>query len=141
MAEGPEFASTGSSLDPAQFAGMSQWQMLSMTNDGLVTDKRVGGLAGNTLVADLATSLPAPTDHGRTYTFQLRGGIRYSDGALVRPIDFRHELERVFRSGNTYAETFYTSLVGARACLRAPGGAAWRAASLPMIVRGRSRFI
>jgi ABC-type transport system substrate-binding protein/DNA-binding SARP family transcriptional activator/DNA-binding beta-propeller fold protein YncE len=121
MAEGPEFASTGSSLDPAQFAGMSQWQMLSMTNDGLVTYKRVGGLAGNTLVADLATSLPAPTDHGRTYTFQLRGGIRYSDGALVRPIDFRDELERIFRLGNTYAETFYTGLVGARACLRAPG--------------------
>ncbi|HZO78879.1 MAG TPA: BTAD domain-containing putative transcriptional regulator [Solirubrobacteraceae bacterium] len=120
MAEGPQFASTGTSLYPAQFAGMSQWQMLSMTNDGLVTYKRVGGLAGNTLVPDLASSLPAPTDHGRTYTFRLRSGIRYSNGALVRPIDFKRELERIFRLGNTYAETFYTGLVGGRACVRAP---------------------
>lgn len=119
IAEGPQFTSTGNSLDPAQFAGMSQWQMLSMTNDGLVTYKRVGGLQGSTLVPDLATSLPAPTDNGRTYTFQLRSGLRYSNGALVRPTDIRHELERVYELGNTYGESFYTGLVGAQACARA----------------------
>ena len=120
MAEGPQFVSTGHSLDPAQFAGMSQWQMLSMTNDGLVTYKRVGGLAGSTLVPDLATSLPVPTDDGRTYTFQLRRGIRYSNGAPVRASDFRHELERVFRLDDNYGGSFYTDLVGGSACARAP---------------------
>jgi ABC-type transport system substrate-binding protein/DNA-binding SARP family transcriptional activator/streptogramin lyase len=118
MAEGPEFASTGGSLDPANFAGVSQWQMLSMTNDGLVTYKRVGGLAGSTLVPDLATSLPAPTDNGRTYTFQLRRGVKYSSGAPVRSIDFRHQFERIFKLGNSYGAGFYTGVVGARACLR-----------------------
>jgi hypothetical protein len=63
------------SVDPAVFIGVGQWQMLSLTNDGLVTYRRVGGLAGNTLVPDLATALPIPTDGGRTYTFHLRSGI------------------------------------------------------------------
>ncbi len=120
MAEGPAFASTGGSLDPANFAGMSQWQMLSMTNDGLVTYKRVGGLAGSTLVPDLAASLPAPTDDGRSYTFQLRSGLHYSNGEPVRPIDFRHQFERIFKLHNSYGEGFYTGLVGAQACLRIP---------------------
>ncbi len=120
IAEGPQYTSVGSSLDPAQFAGLSQWQMLSMTNDGLLTYRRVGGLAGSTLVPDLATSLPVPTDNGRTYTFQLRRGIRYSNGALVRPEDFREEIERIFKLGNGYGESFYTGLVGAQACMEAP---------------------
>jgi peptide/nickel transport system substrate-binding protein len=117
VAAGPLYASVGSSVDPAQWAGLSQWQMLSMTNDGLVTYRRVGGLAGSSLVPDLATSLPAPTNGGLTYTFQLRHGIRYSTGALVKPVDFRHELERVFALGNGYPQSFYTGIVGARHCL------------------------
>ena len=48
-------------------------------------------------VPDLATSLPTPTDGGRTYTFQLRRGIRYSNGDPVRASDLRRALERVFR--------------------------------------------
>ncbi len=117
VAPGPSYTSVGSSVDPAQWAGLSQWQMLSMTNDGLVGYRRVGGLAGSTLVPDLATSLPIPTDGGRTYTFQLRSGIRYSNGQLVRPEDFRHELERVFALGNGYPQMFYTGIVGTQHCL------------------------
>ena len=120
IAERALYSSIGSSLDPAQFAGISQWQALSMTNDGLVTYRRTGGLAGSTLVPDLATTLPAPTDGGTTYTFQLRRGIRYSTGALVRPEDFRRELERVFALGNGYPQGFYTGIVGAQACMNAP---------------------
>ena len=40
------------------------------------------------LVPDLATSVPEPTDGGRTYMFNLRRGIRYSTGAEVRASDF-----------------------------------------------------
>jgi ABC-type transport system substrate-binding protein/DNA-binding SARP family transcriptional activator/streptogramin lyase len=114
------FESVGKSLDPAEFAGFSQWQMLSLTNDGLVAYRRVGGLAGSTLVPDLATALPSPSDGGRTYTFQLRSGIRYSNGTLVRPEDIRHEFQRIYRLNDGYAEGFYTSIVGARACMRQP---------------------
>jgi ABC-type transport system substrate-binding protein len=120
VVEGQVYETFGKSLDPAQWAGIPQWQMLSMTNDGLVTYRRVGGLGGASLVPDLATRLPAPTDGGRTYTFQMRTGIRYSNGALVRPRDIRHELERIFRLGNGYAESFYTGIIGGEACLHAP---------------------
>jgi peptide/nickel transport system substrate-binding protein len=120
IAERALYSSVGSSVDPAQFAGIGQWQMLSMTNDGLVTYRRAGGLAGSGLVADLATSLPTPTDGGVTYTFQLRRGIRYSTGALVKPEDFRHEIERVFALGDPYPLAFYGGIVGAQACLSAP---------------------
>src|SRR5215831_12442339 len=69
----------GGPTDPAVAYYLWAWQMLSMTNDGLVGYRRVAGLAGDQLVPDLATTLPVPTDGGKTYVFQLRPGIRYSN--------------------------------------------------------------
>ena len=37
-----------------------------MTNDGLVAFQRVGGPQGAAIVPDLATSIPQPSDGGRT---------------------------------------------------------------------------
>jgi peptide/nickel transport system substrate-binding protein len=62
--------------------------------DGLVAYRRVGGSAGAELVPDLAAHLPTPMDDGRTYSVQLRGGIRYSDGTPVRASDFRAGVDR-----------------------------------------------
>jgi hypothetical protein len=83
--------------DPAAAYTIPMWQMLSVTNDGLVGYRRTGGPAGDTLVPDLATALPVPVSRGTTYTFHLRSGLRYSNGTPVRPEDFRHAIERVFR--------------------------------------------
>jgi peptide/nickel transport system substrate-binding protein len=104
------------SPDQTQFAGIPQWQLLSLTNDGLVTYRRAGGLAGAELVPDLATAIPQPTDGGRTYTFRLRDGIRYSTGALVRPEDIRRGIERTMRSKNPYLTSQYAGIVGAKRC-------------------------
>ena len=71
--------------------------VLSLAYDGLVAYRRIPGAGGSTLVADLAASVPQPTDGGRTYTFQLRRGLRFSDGTPVRPEDFRASIERVVR--------------------------------------------
>lgn len=121
MAVGPPYQSQGTSLDPAGFAGLPEWWMLGLTNDGLVTYRRVGGQAGTTLVPDLATALPAPSDGGRTYTFQLRSGIRYSTGAPVRPEDIQQEIERILTtSNNGYPQLFYGGIVGAGECIQAP---------------------
>ena len=51
-------------------------------------------IEGATLVPNLATELPTPTDGGRTYTFQLRPDIRYSTGKHVTASDVRSSLER-----------------------------------------------
>jgi ABC-type transport system substrate-binding protein/DNA-binding SARP family transcriptional activator/streptogramin lyase len=106
------------SPDPADFTGLAQWQLLSLTNDGLVTYRRAGGLAGAELVPDLATAIPEPTDGGRTYTFRLRDGIRYSNGKILRPEDIRRGIGRAMRSGNLFLEGQYAGIVGASRCQR-----------------------
>src|SRR5262249_61875253 len=54
----PPFAPLGDSADPASFRGDPvQWQMLSLTKDGLVAYRRIGGLAGDWGVLVLACSV------------------------------------------------------------------------------------
>ena len=108
------------SADPKAFSGAAQWQLLSLTNDGLVTYRRVGGLAGAELVPDLAIAIPQPSDGGRTYTFQLRSGIRYSNGNLVRADDVRRGIQRVLTPDNGFLASQYTGIVGAQACFEKP---------------------
>lgn len=118
IALAPEFVP--GSADPVSFGGSRQWQLLSLTNDGLVTYRRAGGLTGAELVPDLATTIPQPTDGGRTYTFQLRDGIRYSNGGVVQPEDIRRGIRRVLASDNSYLYLPYTGIVGAQRCVDKP---------------------
>ena len=117
---------------------------LYMTNDGLTAFKRVGGSDGAQLVPDLATSVPTPTDGGLTYTFQLRRGIRYSNGAPVRPEDFRRAIERTLALGPDRRPAggwaYYESIVGGAACVRRPSVATSRAGSSPTTRPARSPF-
>jgi ABC-type transport system substrate-binding protein/class 3 adenylate cyclase len=108
------------SIDPALAYNPATWDILALTSDGLVGFSRAGGLEGISPVADLALSLPPPTDGGRTYTFQLRQGLTYSTGEPVRPQDFRRAIERVF-SLESPGSDYYRTIVGADACQRKPG--------------------
>lgn len=101
-------------LDPAGY-DPTNWPVLSLAYDGLVAYRRIPGAGGSTLVADLASSLPQASDDGRTYTFQLRRGLRFSDGTPVRPEDFRASIERVLRLAGQVAP-FYAGVVGAKEC-------------------------
>jgi YVTN family beta-propeller protein len=102
------------SLDPADPLGFYVFPILNYTNDPLVTFNRTGGAAGALLVPDLATAIPTPTDGGRTYTFQLRRGIRYSSGVPLRPSDVPATFERMVKehSGGGY----YDEIVGMKDC-------------------------
>jgi len=102
-------------IDPGFAYTAGQWRILIMTNDGLVGYRRVGGLAGASLVPDLATFIPSPTNGGLTYTFQLRRGIRYSTGQPVVASDFRYALERAFKIARGPLE-YFTTLVGGAQC-------------------------
>ena len=100
--------------DPAQNYTVEEWQLLIDTHDGLVQFKRVGGSEGTQLVPDLAESIPHPTDGGKTYTFQIRKGIKFSDGTTMKPSDFVTTFERQFTvPGPT---SFYAGIVGADKC-------------------------
>ena len=87
--------------------------MGDLTNDGLTGYIRQGGTP--TLAANLAETLPVPSDGGRTYTFRLRRGIRYSTGEPVRPSDIRFVLERGMRNGGG-ADQLFSAIRGARSC-------------------------
>ena len=68
--------------DPAQNYTLEEWQLLIDTHDGLTGFAHVGGLAGTKIVPDLATAIPAPTNDGKTYVFQIRKGIKFSNGQV-----------------------------------------------------------
>jgi peptide/nickel transport system substrate-binding protein len=113
----------GSSIDPAlwfEANSRSRAQILLLTNDGLVGFKRVGGVEGSELVANLATSLPRPTEGGTRYTFRLRPGIRYSTGQLVKPEDVRASIERGFKLRSRSHRERFRGIVGGQACTRQP---------------------
>jgi YVTN family beta-propeller protein len=106
--------------DPVQAYWPSDLPALTTVYDGLVALRKSGGAAGFTLVPDLATTLPRPTDGGTTYTFTLRRGIRYSNGTLVRASDFRRGIQRQLSFGANPAG-FYDGILGAQTC-RQHGG-------------------
>ena len=98
-------------IDPAEFNLLS-WPALSVAYDGLIAFRRVPGVGGSTLVADLAASVPRPDDGGRTYTFQLRPRLRFSDGTPVLASDFRASIERLIRLAGPYVD----GIAGAERC-------------------------
>jgi YVTN family beta-propeller protein len=106
------------SIDPAVSLYTYVSPLLRMTGDGLTAFNQVSGLAGTQLVPDLATSLPAPTDGGRTYTFRLRPGIRYSNGRPVQATDFRSTFERFYALGSPVTD--YDGIVGGAQCRKHP---------------------
>jgi YVTN family beta-propeller protein len=87
--------------------------------DGLMALRNVGSLSGTTLVPDLAVDIPAPTDHGLTYTFTLRKGIRYSDGTTVRASDFVLGLHRALIAKDNDPALFW-KVKGTKNCSKQP---------------------
>ena len=116
-AVGPWYGSPAQDFDPA--AG-GDWGVLSLTNDGLVGYSHAGGAQGAQLVADLAVSLPVPTDDGKNYAFQLRPNIRYSSGEQVRPADFKRAMERALANPQGPGQFFFSGIVGAKGCAARP---------------------
>ncbi|MEO8690859.1 MAG: ABC transporter substrate-binding protein [Solirubrobacteraceae bacterium] len=115
----------GIPMDWLHWQAFTTWgtsQLSSLAYDGLVAYRRVDGPAGATLVGALATSVPAPTDAGRTYVFTLRSGLRYSDGRPVLPTDFRASMERFLQATRDYSQAhqfppFYEAIAGAPRCM------------------------
>jgi peptide/nickel transport system substrate-binding protein len=103
---------TGIDYDP-------NWFILHMTNDGLMGFAQVAGAAGTALVPDLATSTPTPTNGGKTYTFTLRPGIKFSNGAAVTASDVAFTIKREFTLPGP-GVSFYASIEGGQTCLAHP---------------------
>jgi peptide/nickel transport system substrate-binding protein len=104
------------SLDPGNSYDSVAWEVLHLIGDGLVAFEPTGVDP----VPDLATAIPTPTDGDLTYTFQLRRGIRYSNGEVVAPSDFLRAFERGWALNPNDHHDLYGRLVGAKACGKDP---------------------
>src|SRR5579859_381240 len=70
-------------------------ELYSVVNTPLLTFKRgVQGDAGTQILPALAKSLPKLSDGGKTLTFQLRPGLKYSNGQPIKASDVTYAVER-----------------------------------------------
>ena len=112
--------SAAGTLDPKINYTLQYWQLYQAMYDGLLAFKKVNGDASFTVVPDLAEALPTVSDGGKTYTFVLRKGIKFSNGKDVTVQDVAASFKRIFTVSSPTAGTFYNGLVGAAACLKTP---------------------
>ena len=76
---------------------------------GLVQFNHVVGPKGNIVVPDLATSVPKPTNGGKTYTFTLKKGVRWGPpvNRAITSRDVKYAMERAARPKNGAQYAFY----------------------------------
>ena len=90
--------SAGGTIDPQINYTLQYWQLYQSIYDGLVTFKKAAG--GRGLQASWPTSprrCPTPTDDGKTYTFKLRKGIKFSNGSDLTSKDVVASFQRIFK--------------------------------------------
>ena len=94
----------------------------------LVGYNHVAGAAGNKLVPDLATSLPVPTNGGKTYTFKLKSGVKFSPpvNRAVTSKDIAFAMQRLAnpKDGAEYSFYYSDAIVGWKAYATACGSKA-----------------
>ena len=102
----------GGTLDPQVNYTLQYWQLYQATYDGLVAFQKVDGDPSFDVVPDLATALPKVTNSGKTYTFILRKGIKFSNGKTVTVNDVLASFQRLFKVSNPNAGSWYNDIVG-----------------------------
>lgn len=109
--------SAAGTLDPHINYTDQGWQMYQPIYDGLVAFRKAEGTDGFTIVPDLAEALPEVTNDGKTFTFKLRKGIKFSTGQEVGVKDVVASFQRIFKISGPTSGTFYAGIVGADKCL------------------------
>jgi peptide/nickel transport system substrate-binding protein len=70
------------------------WSMLYTTQMLLVNFPEKNGQAGSVLYPEAATSFPTVSGNGKTYTFHIRPGLKFSDGTPVTAASYQRAWER-----------------------------------------------
>ena len=104
--------------DPLNYDQTSQ-QLLYTTCAGLLNYPDDTGPAGTRLKPEIAAAMPTISDRGRTYTFRVRSGFRFSppSNEPVTAATFRHSLERELSPKNQFSPgpQFASDIVGVSA--------------------------
>ena len=81
-------------VDPALAYDTLSWGLLYTTNLTLLNYPDRPAPEGSRLVPDAAVAFPRVSRDGRTYTFTVRKGLRFSDGSAVTARNFAHAIHR-----------------------------------------------
>ena len=83
------------SMDPALASTPPAWALLDTTCARLLAYPDKAIRKNFRLQPEVATSLPAVSRDGKTYTFRLRSGFRFSDGSPLTAQAFKHAIDRL----------------------------------------------
>jgi oligopeptide transport system substrate-binding protein len=103
-------------VDPALSYSSGGWAILDTTCARLMTHPDKPAPEGFRLVPEVAASFPKVSRNGKTYTFTLRKGFRFSDGTPVRASAFARAIHRVLAPGvRSAGAQFMVEIAGANA--------------------------
>jgi tRNA A-37 threonylcarbamoyl transferase component Bud32/DNA-binding beta-propeller fold protein YncE len=95
---------TDTAVDPDPMGGHgSVRQLMYATCSNLLYYPDSAGPDGTQLHPEIAAAMPTVSGDGRTYTFRIRPGYRFSSGEAVTAETFRHTLERSLSPKNVYS--------------------------------------
>ena len=101
-------------VDPALAYSRESWTLLDTVCARLMRYRDLPPPAGYQLVPEIAAARPTVSDGGRTWTFRLRSGFRFSDGRPVRADAFAQAIHRTMAPGVDSPAWLYTrAIVGA----------------------------
>jgi peptide/nickel transport system substrate-binding protein len=103
------------SLDPSIDFTTQGGEVHWLTYLGPYSFAHASGTAGTAIIPSMATGMPTISDGGKTYTFTLRSGLKYSDGTPVKASDLTFAIERDLKLGWSAASFLTSTIQGAAA--------------------------
>jgi len=103
-------------LDPSLAYDSAGWTVLFATNMTLLNYPDKPAPVGNRLTPEAAAAFPTVSKDGKTYTFTVRSGLKFSDGSAITAAAFKRALERAADPNQgSPAIAFMHTVVGADA--------------------------
>jgi ABC-type transport system substrate-binding protein len=113
------YKSDPKTFDPAVCYDATCWNNMRMLYDRLYDYKG----ATSDLELQAASAFPRVSPDGKTYTIELRPGMKFSNGAPVRARDFAYSFSRILDpKTKSPVQGFWTPVVGAAAYAKHPSG-------------------
>ncbi len=103
------------SLDPSIDFTTQGGEVHWLTYLGPYSFAHASGTAGTQVIPSVATAMPTVSDGGKTYTFTIRKGLTYSNGAPVKASDLTFGIERALKLGWSAASFLTSTIQGATA--------------------------
>ncbi len=101
------------SLDPSIDFTTQGGEVHWLTHLGPYSFAHATGTAGTQIIPSVAQAAPAVSDGGKTYTFTIRSGLKYSDGTPVKASDLTFAIERDLKLGWSAASFLTSTIAGA----------------------------